>query len=282
MVARPPDSDLARRRLRVSGVVQGVGFRPFVYGLALELGLAGLVGNDSAGVFIELEGPSAALDLFAARLIADAPPLAVIETVQSDDMPITGSLGFNIVESARREAANTLISPDMCVCADCIRDFQDPANRRYRYPFINCTNCGPRFTIIDDIPYDRPLTTMAGFPTVPRLRGRVRGPHRPALSRPAQRLPGLWPADLAGDAEGALHGCFKDMRRHSGPARGAARGCSAGQIVAIKGLGGFHLACDATNAKRRRNSCASARGACGKPFAVMARALRRSARLLPR
>ena len=161
---------MVRRRVRVTGVVQGVGFRPFVYGLALAHGLSGFVGNDSAGVFIEIEGTAVALDAFLAELAGSPPPLAVLETINVTNMQADGQSGFAIVESERQAAANTLISPDMSVCVDCLRDLQDPANRRYRYPFTNCTNCGPRFTIIRDIPYDRPLTTMACLSNVPVLR----------------------------------------------------------------------------------------------------------------
>jgi len=156
-----------RQRITVQGVVQGVGFRPFVYGLATRLDLAGFVGNDSQGVFVEVEGSPARLARFLTELEVNPPPLAHIEHVAVKAIPATGELGFTIVPSQGERARHTLISPDLCICDDCLRELFDPNDRRYRYPFINCTNCGPRFTIIRDIPYDRPLTTMSAFPMCP-------------------------------------------------------------------------------------------------------------------
>ena len=154
---------VVRLRIRVEGTVQGVGFRPFVYGLATRYGLAGLVGNDVDGVFIEVEGDQSTVDGFRDALRAQAPPLAVIERVTADAMTPHGSGGFAIVPSPRGGNARTQIAPDVATCADCLVELLDPRNRRYRYPFINCTNCGPRFTIMRDLPYDRRTTTMAGF-----------------------------------------------------------------------------------------------------------------------
>ncbi|HNG95110.1 MAG TPA: acylphosphatase, partial [Acidobacteriota bacterium] len=158
---------LARRRLFVTGVVQGVGFRPFVYTCAIRNQLTGFVGNDSQGVFIEIEGSIADLDLFQSELTLKKPPLAHIEDISAIDIPAMGSSGFQIVESHSTTAVKTLVSPDICLCDDCLAELEDPTNRRYRYPFINCTNCGPRFTIIKSLPYDRPATTMAGFVMCP-------------------------------------------------------------------------------------------------------------------
>ncbi len=158
---------MKRVRINVTGVVQGVGFRPFVYGLATRLGLAGLVGNDSAGVFIEIEGYAAAVAEFEQALVAQQPPLAHIEAVMSTAQEATGATDFVIVASTAQAGAATLVSPDRCTCDDCLRELFDPNDRRYGYPFINCTNCGPRFTITQDIPYDRPLTTMAPFVMCP-------------------------------------------------------------------------------------------------------------------
>jgi hydrogenase maturation protein HypF len=141
-----------RRRLVVRGIVQGVGFRPFVYGLAVRHQLAGFVGNDSQGVFIEVEGPPDAIDAFIGELRANPPPLASIESIASEALPPKGETAFVIVASAQQAGASTSISPDVAICADCLRELFDPSDRRYRYPFINCTNCGPRFTIIRDIP----------------------------------------------------------------------------------------------------------------------------------
>jgi hydrogenase maturation protein HypF len=153
----------SRLRVRVEGVVQGVGFRPFVHGLASAHGLSGLVGNDTAGVFLEVEGDREELDRFLAALETDAPPLAVIDRVEVEVISPIGSSGFTIVVSDSAGERQTLISPDTATCDDCLAELFDPRDRRFRHPFINCTNCGPRFTIIRDVPYDRPLTTMSGF-----------------------------------------------------------------------------------------------------------------------
>ncbi|MCW3063208.1 MAG: hypF, partial [Solirubrobacterales bacterium] len=160
---RAVSGDRRRIRARVEGTVQGVGFRPFVYRLAGELGLAGWVLNDERGVLLEVEGDAATIEDFVVRLAAEAPPLATVERVAVEELPATGAPGFAIVESERHGAPAALVSPDTATCADCLRELFDPADRRHRYPFINCTNCGPRFTIVRDVPYDRPLTTMAGF-----------------------------------------------------------------------------------------------------------------------
>src|SRR4029077_1845930 len=149
--------------VQVEGVVQGVGFRPFVYALATGLGLTGLVGNDLDGVVIEGEGPEAAVAEFLGRLELQAPPLARIERVTTRALRPVRSASFVIAASESAGPRRTLVSADTATCADCLRELADPADRRHRYPFINCTNCGPRFTIVRDIPYDRPRTTMAGF-----------------------------------------------------------------------------------------------------------------------
>ena len=154
---------LTRTSVRVEGIVQGVGFRPFVYSLATGLGLRGFVGNDSDGVFAEVEGPVADISRFLLGLERDPPPLARIERVTATAMPPGGPAGFVIVASRAGGPRRTLISADSATCADCLRELADPADRRFGYPFINCTNCGPRYTIVRDVPYDRPFTTMAPF-----------------------------------------------------------------------------------------------------------------------
>ena len=181
-----------RVRARVSGVVQGVGYRPFVYGLASELGLSGFVFNDAEGVLVEVEGES--VDAFVARLRREAPPLASVSDVVCEAVPEVGERAFVIRESPRGGAPDAPISADVATCDACLAELFDPSDRRYRYPFINCTDCGPRFTIVTGVPYDRPWTTMAGFAMCARLPARVRRPARPPLPRPAQRLPGLRPA----------------------------------------------------------------------------------------
>src|SRR5690348_13765267 len=160
-------AEVVRRRFTVTGVVQGVGFRPFVHRVAAELGLSGFVGNASGEVFVEVQGEADAVAAFADRLVAQAPPLARIAGVVSSSQPLGAEAGFAIVPSrdgSRVDTAVTPIPPDVAVCVDCLRELFDPADRRYRHPFVTCTNCGPRFTIITGLPYDRPATTMAGFP----------------------------------------------------------------------------------------------------------------------
>ncbi len=152
-----------RKRIRVRGIVQGVGFRPFVYNLAHELRLAGYVLNSSAGVTIEIEGSELAVAQFVATLRDSPPPLAQIEDVAIADLEPAGDTSFVIRHSEAEPGEFVLVSPDVATCDDCWHDFGDPANRRYGYPFTNCTNCGPRYTIIQDIPYDRPYTTMSQF-----------------------------------------------------------------------------------------------------------------------
>ena len=179
---------LRRAHVRVHGTVQGVGFRPYVFRLAGELGLAGFVLNDAHGVLLEVEGDDTAVDRFLARLPAEAPPLASVDQVVVEQREPVGHSGFQIVESPQGETADAQITPDSATCTDCLAELFDPHDRRHRYPFVNCTNCGPRFTIVRGIPYDRPQTTMAGFRMCAQLPGRVRRPGRPALPRTAERL----------------------------------------------------------------------------------------------
>jgi hydrogenase maturation protein HypF len=260
-----------RRRITVTGVVQGVGFRPFVHRTATALGLAGTVGNDSVGVVIDVQGPVAALDELAHRLRAQAPPLAAVSGVDVAELvPDTGAIGFSIVTSRPADGPPTPVPPDVATCADCLAELFDPTDRRHRHPFITCTNCGPRFTIIRGLPYDRPATTMAGFPMCGRCAGEY---HDPGDRRfHAQPI--------------ACPDCGPTLRfRHTTEVTGsdaalaaAQRALAAGLIVAVKGIGGFHLACAADDdtavaALRARK----ARG--GKPFAVLVRDLATARRL---
>ena len=153
----------SRLSVRVEGVVQGVGFRPFVRNLATRLGLAGFVGNDASGVFIEVEGEVEHLSAFLEDLEDKAPPLSVIDRVVTEPLSARGTVGFEIVASHATGERQALVSADTATCPECLRELFDPTNRRYQYPFVNCTNCGPRFTIVRDVPYDRPNTTMASF-----------------------------------------------------------------------------------------------------------------------
>ncbi|MEU1252704.1 carbamoyltransferase HypF [Streptomyces chartreusis] len=323
-----------RRRVLVRGVVQGVGFRPYVYGLATELALVGHVTNTPEGVVAEVEGTVAAVARFCDRLAVQAPPLARVESVDHQELPAAGGEAFTILASRSGGPVRTLVSPDTATCADCLAELADPADRRHRHPFVNCTHCGPRFTIVTGVPYDRANTTMAAFPMCPdcareyadpadrrfhaqpvacpscgpRLRLIVPGAERAAgpdggaerAAGPdggAERAAGpdsvtVRPAGSAPVADRSVRpdsvaerpaGSDPVAERPAGsdPVTGRSAGpdpvaearamLARGAILAVKGLGGYHLACDATNADavsllRRRK----ARG--DKPFAVMARA----------
>lgn len=255
----------SRRRIAVRGVVQGVGFRPFVARLAAELGLAGNVGNDATSVFVEIEGPNAAITEFLRRVRAEAPPLASVVDVVATDIDPTGASGFEIVPSRAAEGERTLVPPDVATCDDCLADLADPGNRRYRHPFVTCTNCGPRFTIIVDLPYDRPATTMRGFPMCAACAAEYDDPaDRRYHAQPIschECGPRLWWQEAGVRTDGAEPALAAAVER-----------IRSGGIVAIKGIGGFHLACDATDEtavarlRERKNRPA-------KPFAVMARDL---------
>lgn len=255
-------------RFEVTGIVQGVGFRPFVHRLAHELGLDGWVGNDSTRVFIEVSGTAAALDELDRRLVADAPPLARVQHVAR--MPATDpgvvEPGFRIVESETVAGERTLVPPDTAVCSDCLGELFDPADRRFGHPFITCTNCGPRFTIIRDLPYDRPATTMAGFPMCAACMAEYADP----LDRRYHAQPiachhcGPTLVFRPGNAD-------RPSERADAMAR-AVEALRAGLTVAVKGLGGYHLACDATSSEavtRLRDR----KHRPDKPFAVLVRDL---------
>lgn len=263
-----------RRRIRIRGVVQGVGFRPHVYACAVRCGVTGVVGNESGGVFIEAEGYAEALERFECELVACAPPLAHIEEISAEQIALRGDECFVIVESESEPEAHTLVSPDICVCDDCLRELFDPRDRRYRYPFINCTNCGPRFTIIRDIPYDRPQTTMAAFAMCAECRREYNDP----LNRRFHAQPNACPA-----CGPRVH--FISARNNSDTVSAfdeeaiaaAQQALLAGEVVAVKGIGGFHLACDAANDEAVRK-LRERKGRLDKPFAVMARELETAAR----
>ncbi|HEX7542044.1 MAG TPA: carbamoyltransferase HypF, partial [Anaerolineales bacterium] len=257
-------SDLRKARLHITGIVQGVGFRPFVYLLAVRFALAGWVRNTSAGVDIEVDGPQETLDAFILALKHELPPLARIDSFNVS-FGIPGLFtAFEIIHSEAVEGAFQPISPDVCICDDCLRELFNPADRRYRYPFINCTNCGPRFTIITDIPYDRPNTTMAPFAMCPDCAAEYQNPldrrfHAQPVACPVCG-PKVW-----------LEWSMDDRRQTEEDDRAiyaVQKMLANGKILAIKGLGGFHLACDATNTKsvselRRRKLRVD------KPFALM-------------
>jgi hydrogenase maturation protein HypF len=253
-----------RRLVNVRGVVQGVGFRPFVYRLAHDHGLTGWVLNHSGGVEIEIEGPPGALEVFIHDLAAQAPPLARIVAVDVSAAPPEGYARFEIRHSVAQEGRYQLISPDIATCADCLRELLDPGDRRYRYPFTNCTNCGPRFTIIRDIPYDRPLTTMQPF----RMCSECQGEYHDPLDRRFHAQPNACPMcgphvwlEEAGTPGARLAERDEAVRRSS-------RMLLGGNVLAIKGLGGFHLACDAANAEAVQRLRVR-KGRPAKPLAVM-------------
>jgi hydrogenase maturation protein HypF len=266
---------IRRVRARVEGTVQGVGFRPYVYRLAAEGGLAGFVLNDAHGVLLEVEGRAARVERFLARLAPDAPPLAVVERVVAEDCRPAGDAEFAIRESPRAGAVQAPVTPDSATCADCLRELFDPRDRRYRYPFVNCTNCGPRFTIVRGVPYDRAFTTMAGFEMCALCRAEYEDPTDRRFHAQPNACPACGPTAslLTGDG------------RHARPApgadalRGAAQALGDGLIVAVKGIGGFHLACRADDemavARLRERKHRE-----DKPFALMAGSARAAGRLV--
>ncbi len=264
-----------RWRVTVRGIVQGVGFRPTVYGLATRLGLTGHVGNDGSGVFIEVEGDGSALQRFRDALVAEAPPLARIESVVVTAVSPRGDADFRILESQPDATIRAHIPPDVSICAECLRELFDPADRRYRYPFINCTHCGPRFTIIQRIPYDRAATTMAGFEMCPACAAEYHDPHSRRFHAQPIACPDCGPSVWYQPAGPPLP---DSIVRHDAAIEAAQAAIRAGQIVAIKGLGGFHLACDATN-DRALAALRARKGRIDKPFAVMARDLAQAQRL---
>src|ERR1017187_8441139 len=314
----PHEALPVRRGVLVCGVVQGVGFRPFVYRLALEEGLAGFIGNDTDGVTIEIEGPAGQVDAFLERVRAGTPPLAGIDSIAVRDLAATGELGFRIVASEVLGRVSTGIPADAATCPDCLRELLDGADRRYRYPFLNCTNCGPRFTITRRIPYDRPQTSMAKFRMCAACQAEYDDPtNRRFHAQPNacwQCGPRVWLEGAGPGLDGASHGSSQATTPY--PAEKIRSGSdlyqgttsvvlqtaenkrralapegrfpdtippnasslnamdqtidllTAGRIVAIKGIGGFHLSVDATNdaavmrLRERKHRY-------GKPLAVM-------------
>ncbi|GAF77301.1 unnamed protein product, partial [marine sediment metagenome] len=249
--------------MRVTGAVQGVGFRPFVYSLATRLGLAGHVLNDSGGVEIELEGKNGLVDRFLGELEASPPPLAVVSSVSAEEMDPAGGDSFEIRTSVRRKERTVLVSPDYATCPDCLRELDDPADRRHGYPFTNCTNCGPRYTIITDIPYDRARTTMSVFEMCPDCRAEYEDPSNRRFHAEPTCCPACGPKAYLADRTGAPIECRDQIER-------CRELLSEGRIVAVKGLGGFHLACDASNDEAVAE-LRSRKAREEKPLAVMVR-----------
>ncbi|MFJ6569631.1 carbamoyltransferase HypF [Streptomyces sp. NPDC091292] len=257
-------ADRARRHVTVRGVVQGVGFRPFVYTLAEEFGLTGWVTNNAQGVEAEVEGPARAVAEFCARIGTRAPPLAVVESVEERGVPLENDgSGFTIRPSSGGPG-RTLVSPDTATCAACLGELADPADRRFRHPFITCTHCGPRFTIVTSLPYDRDRTTMAGFPMCPDCAREYTDPADRRFHAQPVACPHCGPRLTLRTVP---HGA--EAPRDAEALALARRMLAEGAVVAVKGIGGYHLACDAGDPtavrtlRKRKN-----RG--GKPFAVLA------------
>ena len=249
-------------QIKVFGIVQGVGFRPFIFNLANHFHLRGWVKNTSAGVVIEVEGDDSDIFAFMKLIETEHPPLARIDHLDSREISVNGHHNFSILESEAITDAFQPISPDVAICTDCLKELLDPTDRRYRYPFINCTNCGPRFTIIKDIPYDRPSTTMESFPMCSQCREEYENPRDRRFH--AQPIachdcgPNIWiektDGNVFGHGEKAL-AIFIELIQQ-------------GKIVAVKGLGGFHLACDAKNSKAVQE-LRLRKLRVDKPFAIM-------------
>jgi hydrogenase maturation protein HypF len=300
-----------RMRVRVEGVVQGVGFRPHVHRLAGDLGVSGFVCNDERGVLLEVEGPGASVERFLAQLVSKAPPLASVERVQPTEIAPTGEEGFQIAASLRADAGarcgdgaaaldqpaqpgewaqlgepvqlgewaqpaprapRAPVAPDAATCADCLAELLDPRDRRYRYPFINCTNCGPRFTIVRGVPYDRALTTMAGFAMCERCLAEYEDPADRRFHAQPNACPECGPRARLLDARGR-------ERSDGNAVRAAAASLAAGAIVAVKGIGGFHLACRA-DAPRAVTSLRARKHREDRPFALMAPTLQAAQELV--
>ncbi len=252
---------IGRLRIRAQGIVQGVGFRPFVYSQALRCGLSGFVLNDSYGVTIEAEGEAGALQAFQRALTEEAPPLARVDRISAEQIAVCGDRSFVIVHSKPGDQRNTLVASDTSTCEDCLHELFDPGDRRYGYAFTNCTNCGPRFTIVQDVPYDRASTTMQAFRLCPTCQAEYDDPLNRRFHAQPNACPECGPQLRLLDNQGEEVEALDAISI-------AAMQLSEGAILAIKGLGGYHLACDALNeaavARLRRRKHRDA-----KPFALM-------------
>ena len=251
-----------RAKVTVRGLIQGIGFRPFVYRLATKLKLNGWVSNSAQGLFIEVEGGREALQSFLFRLEREKPPRAVIQSLEFSFLDAAGYRQFDIRESDQSGLKSVLILPDIAICDDCLGEIFDPGNRRFRYPFTNCTNCGPRFTIIESLPYDRPRTSMKRFAMCPACEREYGDPSDRRFHAQPNACPicgpklELWNAkgDAVGEKEAALLYAINVIRE--------------GQILALKGIGGFQLIVDARNADAVQR-LRMRKGREEKPFALM-------------
>ena len=261
---------IIRKNIKVFGIVQGVGFRPFIYNLATASNLTGTVSNTSQGVIIEVEGPSDLVNDFTNNISKMAPPLSIITDIQSSDIAVTRVVGFNILKSENSENISTLISADVAVCDDCLRELFDPKDKRYQYPFINCTNCGPRYTIIDNIPYDRPYTSMKDFKMCADCQAEYDDPTNRRFHAQPNACPKCGPKVQLFDSE-------QNLLDIEDPIVTTLEKLKDGIIVAIKGLGGFHLAVDAAN-NDAVQKLRKLKGRDEKPFALMVRDLQTAQR----
>ncbi|MHB8065142.1 MAG: acylphosphatase, partial [Ruminiclostridium sp.] len=261
---------MKKYRIIITGIVQGVGFRPFIYNLAIELGLNGWVGNTDSNVIIEVEATDNQIINFLKRVKGTAPVLSVIETINYEELPLEGFIDFTIRNSNTNSKGHIFISPDVCTCEDCVKELKNRLDRRYIYPFINCTNCGPRFTIIKDIPYDRDKTTMSSFDMCSKC--------RQEYTTPSDRRYHAQPV--------SCHDCgpsleiLDELGNHISKVQMNSNECieyiaeviKKGQIAAIKGIGGYHLACDALK-EAAVDRLRSRKHRDDKPFALMMRNL---------
>ena len=270
--------DLQRRRIEIQGAVQGVGFRPFVYRTARQTGVSGYVLNCSAGVVIEAEGDEPAVTRFLRTLRNELPPLARIDAIQIAAAAPCGGQGFEIRESLSAAGKFGFVPADAATCPDCLRELTSPGDRRYHYPFINCTNCGPRYTIIRDVPYDRPKTTMAPFRMCPACQAEYEDPSDRRFHAEPNACPECGPGLALLSNQDLAEGKIPEFTAQPAVLNDARRLLEQGAILAIKGLGGFHLACDAANDRavsllreRKRRS--------GKAFAIIVKDLAAAERL---
>ncbi|GAC1318632.1 MAG: carbamoyltransferase HypF [Thermoleophilaceae bacterium] len=267
MTQRPAGGSVLRTRVRVEGTVQGVGFRPYVFRLARELALGGYVLNDERGVRIEVEGAPRQVSCFAKRLPFEAPPLARIDRLLHEELEPVGETGFRIASSPAGGGADTPVAADSATCPACLAELLDPADRRYRYPFINCTDCGPRFTIVQAVPYDRLQTTMAAFTMCARCEAEYVDPLDRRFHAQPNACPDCGPIVRMGERSG------------DDALEAASAALAAGAIVAVKGLGGFHLACRADDA-RAVASLRARKHREERPFALMSLAVENARRLV--
>ncbi|MBC8322373.1 MAG: carbamoyltransferase HypF [Candidatus Marinimicrobia bacterium] len=264
-ILKKDSSRILRKQFRINGIVQGVGFRPFIYNLADQFNLTGSVSNSADGVMIEVQGNVANIDKFSTSIESIAPPISMISSINSVEIPLKNDLTFSILQSQNNTSVSTLISPDVAVCSDCIIELFNPEDRRFLYPFINCTNCGPRYTIIENIPYDRPYTSMRHFELCAYCQEEYDDPKDRRFHAQPNACPDCGPEVQLHDANGKT--VISDN-----PIRETVKLIHQGKIAAIKGLGGFHLAVDASNAEAVKK-LRKRKGREEKPLAIMVKSL---------